>query len=92
MCEPALHVLTLNILFAVQKQLQILFQHKYPSFHRLLVHAPVHARHLSVSAFCTGFSRLELPEQALDGIPLGLGSVVKINLLNFHAHILLTEW
>ena len=36
------------------------------------------------SAFCTGFSRLELPEQALDGIPLGLGSVVKINLLNFH--------
>ena len=28
--------------------------------------------------------RLEVPEQALDGIPLGLGSVVKINLLNFH--------
>ena len=42
------------------------------------------ARHLSGSAFCTGFSRLEVPEQALDGIPLGLGLVVKINLLNFH--------
>ena len=42
------------------------------------------ARHLSGSAFCTGFSRLKVPEQALDGIPLGLGSVVKINLLNFH--------
>ena len=44
------------------------------------------ARHLSGSAFCTGFSRLEVPEQALDGIPLGLGLVVKINLLNFHVH------
>ena len=32
------------------------------------------ARHLSGSAFCTGFSR---PEQALDGIPLGLGLVVR---------------
>ena len=42
------------------------------------------AKHLSGSAFCTGFSRLEVPEQALNGIPLGLGSVVKINLLNFH--------
>ena len=31
------------------------------------------ARHLSSSAFCTGFSRLEVPEQALDGIPLGFG-------------------
>ena len=41
------------------------------------------ARHLSGSAFCTGFSRLEVPEQALDGIPLGLRLVVKINLLNF---------
>ena len=39
---------------------------------------------LGTSAFCTGFSRLELPEQALDGIPPGLGLVVKINLLNFH--------
>ena len=35
-------------------------------------------------AFCTGFSRLEVPEQALGGIPLGLGLVVKINLLNIH--------
>ena len=43
------------------------------------------ARYLSGSAFCTGFSRLEVPEQALDGITLGLGSVSKINLLNFHA-------
>ena len=34
--------------------------------------------------FLTGFSRLEVPEQALDGIPLGLGMVVEINLLNFH--------
>ena len=44
------------------------------------------AMHLQVSdsAFCTGFSRLEVPEQALGGIPLGLGMVVKINLLNFH--------
>ena len=41
------------------------------------------ARHLSGSALCTGFSRLVVPEQALDGIPLGLGSVVKINLPNF---------
>ena len=43
----------------------------------------VKARHLSGSAFCTEFSRLEVPEQALDGIHLGLGFVVKINL-NFH--------
>ena len=49
------------------------------------------ARHLSGSAFCTGFSRLEVPEQALDGIPLGSGLVVKINLLNFHACILRAE-
>ena len=27
-----------------------------------------------------GFSRLEVPEQALGGIPLGLGLVVKMNL------------
>ena len=40
------------------------------------------ARCLSGSAFCTGFSRLEVLE---DGIPLGLGLVVEINLLNFHA-------
>ena len=38
------------------------------------------ARHLSGSAFCT---RLEVPEQALDGIPLDLELAVKKNL-NFH--------
>ena len=40
------------------------------------------ARHLcgSDSAFCTGFSRFE---ETLDGIPLGLGLVMGINLLNF---------
>ena len=42
------------------------------------------ARNLIGSAFCTGFSRLEVPEQAMGGIPLGLGLVVKINHLNFH--------
>ena len=30
---------------------------------------------------------MELPEQALDGIPLDLGLVVKINLLNFHVEV-----
>ena len=44
------------------------------------------ARHLSDSAFCTGFSRLEVPEQALGGIPLGLALIVKIHLLYIHAH------
>ena len=29
------------------------------------------ARHLSGSAFCTGFSKLEVPEQALDGLGIG---------------------
>ena len=29
---------------------------------------------------------LEVPEQALGGIPLGLGLVVKINLLILHAY------
>ena len=42
----------------------------------------VKAGHLIDSAFCTEFSRLEVPEQALGGILLGLGLVVKINLLN----------
>ena len=59
----------------------------HPLYFRLSFNLPLlvlKARHLSGSAFCTGFSRLEVPEQALDGIPLGLGSVVKINLLNFH--------
>ena len=35
------------------------------------------------SAFCIGFSRLEVPEQTLGGIPLGLGMVMKINFLEF---------
>ena len=35
------------------------------------------------SAFCT---RLEVPEQALGLIPIGLGLVVKINLLNIHGN------
>ena len=41
------------------------------------------ARHLSGSAFCAGFSRLKVPEQALGGIPPGLGLVVKINLSEY---------
>ena len=41
------------------------------------------ARHLSVSDFCNGFSRLEVPEHA--GTRFGIG-VVKVNLLNFHVH------
>ena len=40
------------------------------------VHVVLKARHLSDSAFCTGFSRLGVPEQALDGIPLGVVSLV----------------
>ena len=36
------------------------------------------------SAFCIGFSsRLEVPEQTLSGIPLGLGMVMKINFFEF---------
>ena len=31
------------------------------------------------SAFCIGLSKLEVPEQTLGGIPLGLGMVMKIN-------------
>ena len=45
------------------------------------------AGHVSGSAFCTEFSRLEVPEQALGGIPLGLELVVKINLLNIHVYV-----
>ena len=33
------------------------------------------------------YSRLEVHEQALDETPLGLGLVMKINLLNFHIWI-----
>ena len=39
---------------------------------------------MPVHVFCTGFSRLEVPEEVLGGIPLGLGLIVKINLLNIH--------
>ena len=35
------------------------------------------------SAFCIGFYRLEVPEQTLGGIPLGLGMVMKINFFEF---------
>ena len=49
------------------------------------VHVPTtpssKVRHLSDSAFCytcTGFSRLEVPEQALDEISLDLGLVMKL--------------
>ena len=40
------------------------------------------------SAFCIGFSRLEVPEQTLGGIPLGLGMVIYEDklFLNFHVH------
>ena len=54
---------------------------------RAINHLVLKARHLSASAFCTGFSRLEVPEQALGEILLGLGLVVKINLLNIHVHL-----
>ena len=44
--------------------------------------------YVSGSIFCIRFSRLEEPEQTLGGsIPLGLGMVMKINLLNFHVII-----
>ena len=40
------------------------------------------------SAFCIGFSsRLEVPEQTLGGIPLGLGMVMKINFFEFSCTI-----
>ena len=35
------------------------------------------------SAFCIGFSKLEVPEQTLGGIPLGFGMVMKINFFEF---------
>ena len=35
------------------------------------------------SAFCIGFSKLEVPEQTLGGIPLGLGMVMKIKFFEF---------
>ena len=39
------------------------------------------------SAFCIGLSRLEVPEQTLGGIPLGLGMVMKINFFEFSCAI-----
>ena len=36
-------------------------------------------RHQSDSASCTGSSRLEVPEQALEGIPLDLGLIMEIS-------------
>ena len=48
-------------------------------------HIHVDYRHLSGSAFCS-FHKLGVPEQALVGIPLGLGLLWKINLSNFHVH------
>ena len=38
------------------------------------------ASHVNDSAFCMEFLRLDVPEQALDGTPLGLGLVVKISM------------
>ena len=49
-----------------------------------------------LSALCTGFStctcRFEVPEQALGGIPLDLGIVVKINLVNFTYKCIISRW
>ena len=42
-----------------------------------LPHLLLKARHLSDSAFCTGSLRVEVSEQALSGIPLGLGLSVE---------------
>ena len=39
-------------------------------------------------AFCTGFFRLEVREQALGGIPLDLGLVMKRKVLNLYVHLL----
>ena len=41
------------------------------------------------SAFCIGFSRLEVPEQTLGGIPLGLGMVMKINFFEFSCMLMI---
>ena len=66
------------------------FKVKYVKTHgtkELLTYHPYFSRlgtKVTLAAFCRGFFRLEVPEQALDGILLGLGSVMKINLLNLH--------
>ena len=38
-------------------------------------------------AFCIGLSRLEVPEQTLGGIPLGLVMVMKIHVFEFSCSI-----
>ena len=49
------------------------------------------------SAFCIEFSRLEVSEQTLGGIPLGLRMVMKINFFEFSCdvcifNIILGQW
>lgn len=41
----------------------------------------------SLSHHCGIVESESIHEQALDGIPLNLGSVVKINFLNIHANV-----
>ena len=48
------------------------------------MHMTLFTRSPVVRLSCILCWSLEVPEQALDGIPLGLGLVAKINLLNFH--------
>ena len=45
--------------------------------------APYHSSTHHCLYMCIGFSRLEVPEQTLGGIPLGLGMVMKINFFEF---------
>ena len=40
----------------------------------------VHCTCIQILALCTGYSKLEIPQQALGGIPLGSGMVVKIHV------------
>ena len=50
----------------------------------IVPHSFIHAiKYYCTSAFCIGLSRLEVPEQTLGGIPLGLGMVTKINFFEF---------
>ena len=46
---------------------------------------------LSDSAFCTGLSRMEVPEQALEGISLGLGLAMKIKSTEFSCMCILSR-
>ena len=51
--------------------------------HATLTHHPLFSMlDTWMTDFCTRFSRLGVPEQALDGIPLGLGLVMMISVLN----------